>query len=274
VTLENGVRGPNRRLVEIVATTVLIAILAIAVVVRAVRSGEKLPWPPGVDFAAATPVDNYLDPRPAPEAPAADDPPIMLEAGKGAMREDFDSLAGWLRWRGPQSAIEEGALTIFDQPEYAPVLYRETPWNMAAGELEVRLQCTEGGFTLGLAEFRGTPWRELGGRLNQSEVRDGLFVYVNRYTRPHTAGMDYRVNDVQQFQTQAPIPLTDADEWFTLRIALAPEGAALAVDDVEYIAEVFDWPNVPRRIYMGTVTADTEVDYLAWSPVGSVSTGD
>lgn len=256
----------TRRVVEIATTLILTAILAVGVVVHALRQGDKLPWPHG--FAVATEAEgaDYLDARPAPEAPHPDDAPLMVEAGAGPWREDFENLDGWLRWRGPLARIESGDLLIAHQPGYEPVLYATQPWVFSEGVLEVRMQCDRSGFGMGLGEFRGTPWRELGGRMNSPNVRDGLFIYMNRRSLPHVVGLHDSANDVNQFQTQAPISKVPLGSSSTLQLTLRPNSVALAVDDVEYLVEQLEWSDAPRRIYLGTTQADTRVEWMRYVP--------
>ncbi len=264
----------TRRVVEVAATLMLTALVTVGVVVHALRQGDKLPWPHGFAVSSATMEADEKDARAAPEAPLPDDPPLLIETGTGAWREEFEDMDGWLRWRGPLASIENGSLLITHQAGYEPLMYAAQPWVFGDGVLEVRLRCDRSGFGMGLAEFRGTPWRELGGRLNSPEVRDGLFIYVNRRSMPHVTGVHHATNDVNQFQTQAPISKVPLGASFTLQLIFKPDSVALAIDGVEYLVEKLEWSDAPRRIYLGTTQADTRVEWMRYVPAGAtVSAG-
>ena len=119
---------------------------------------------------------------------------------------------------------------------------------------------------MGLGEFRGTPWRELGGRMNSPAVRDGLFIYVNRRSIPHVAGLYYAANDVSAFRTQAPLATIPPGASFTLALSLKPNSVALAIDGVDYLDEELEWSAAPRRIYLGATQADTRVEWMRYMP--------
>jgi len=240
-----------RRILEIAATVALTSVLALLLVVPGMRreaEQQLLKLDPLVTRSA----EEYLDPRPVPEAPGPNDPPEPGEPGTGPWRDDFDNLSQWRQWRGPRPTLRDGKLEIVSQPDYWPVFYQRRPWIIGAADIEVRVRCQASLFEIGIAEASGTPWRELGGRLNCTRVRDGLFIYLNRSHSPHVAGLDSLAGDLLQFQTQGPVPRRRLDEFSVMRIELRPHQVSLLVDGATVVRESLQWEPKARRLYIGS----------------------
>lgn len=255
-----------RRALEVVGTIALTCVLALLLVIPGMRRGaqEQLLQ---LDPLVTRSTEEYLDPRPVPEAPGPEDPPESTEPGTGLWRDDFDDLSQWLQWRGPRPVVEGGKLEIVVQPDFWPVFYQRRPWLIGEADLEVRVRCQASLFEMGIADAIGSPWRELGGRLNCTRVRDGLFVYLNRNTSPHVAGLDSLAGDVLRFQTQGPVPRRRLDEFSVLRVELRAEHVTLLVDGTAVVREQLDWQARPRRIYIGSDGGNTSVDHIEIRPV-------
>jgi len=255
-----------RRALEIAVTAALTCVLALLLVIPGMRrqaQEDLLKLDPLVMRSA----EEYLDPRPVPEAPSPEDPPEPVEPGSGRWRDDFDDLAAWKQWRGPRPAVREGMLQIISQPDHWPVFYQAKPWLIGEADIELRVRCQGSLFEMGVAEAVGSPWRELGGRLNCPRVVDGLFVYLNRSSSPHVAGLDHLAGDVLQVQTQGPVERRRLDEFSVLRLELRKGSAALFVDGGLCVRESFEWREKARRLYIGSAGGDTWLDYITITPV-------
>lgn len=219
-----------------------------------------------LDPLVARSVEGYLDPRTVPEAPGPDQPPDATPPGSGPWRDDFNDLRQWRQWRGPRPELRAGQLHIVSQPGFWPVFYQARPWLVGPADIEVRVRCQGSSFEMGIAEAHGSPWQELGGRLNCARVHDGLFVYLNRSDSPHVAGIDRLAGDVLLLQTQGPVPRRRLDEFSLIRLEVREHYIALIVDGATVARENIDWSAKARRIYIGSGYGHTVVDYIAILP--------
>ena len=193
-----------RRALEIAVTVALTCLIALLVIIPGSRREAKQQLLDR-DPLLARSTEDYLDPRPVPEAPRPEDPPDTTPPGHGPWRDDFDDLGQWRQWRGPRPMITDGMLELVARPEYWPVLDQVRPWMLGPADIEVRVRCQGSLFEMGIAEAVGTPWRELGGRLNCTRVCDGVFVYINRSVAPHVAGLDILAGDVLELMGESSL---------------------------------------------------------------------
>jgi len=254
-----------RRAMEVALTAAFTAVMAVLLLIPSLRTRAR-EQPLQADPLLLESSEDYLDPRPVPEAPKPDAPPLLVEPEALPWRDDFDSLDAWRQWRGPRPQIRAGMLGFVAQPDYYPVIYTRAPLLIGEADIEVRVRCNGGLFEMGIARSLGTPWLELGGRLNNTRVRDGLYIYLNRRDLPQVAGVDVLAGDLLQLQTQGPSPRATPPEFSTLRLSLRRQSFELTVDGQECVADRLQWSETPCVIYLGSEWGESWVDYIQVTP--------